>query len=116
MQTKYLDLQPGIFFTPSLSVTITLVSETHLDEMEEKYSKIVVVLIHQTIGFGVSAAAACGQLVVASAAGNEACAGGGQDDEDVLSSLSEAKLITRSVWLELGLRKRRQRSQPTECS
>ena len=83
--------------------------------MEGKSSKVIIILIHQSIGFRVSASATRGQLVVASAAGDEACAGGGEDDEDVLSVLSEARL-TRSVWLELGLRKRRQRFQPRECN
>lgn len=79
-------------------------------------SKVIVVLIHQAIGFGVSAAAARGKLIVASAAGNEACAGRRQDDEDVLWILSEAERLTRSVWLEVGLRKRRQRCPPTGCN
>ena len=56
-------------------MNVTLASETDLYSTREKYSKLVVVLIHQAIGFGVSTAAACGQLVVASAAGNETCAG-----------------------------------------
>ena len=84
-------------------------------EDEEKYSKVIVVLIHQAIGFSVSTTTACGQLVVASAAGNEACAGGGKDDEDVLSMLLETR-FTRNVWLGLGLRKRNQRFQPIKCN
>lgn len=49
-----------------------------------KCSKVIIVLIHQAIGFGVSAAAAGGQLIVSPAAGHEASAGRRQDDEDVL--------------------------------
>ena len=51
----------------------------------ENGSKVVVILIHQTVGLGVSTTAARRQLVIASAAGDEARAGRRQDDEDVLS-------------------------------
>ena len=55
------------------------------DEWGKYSSKVVVVLIHQTVGLGVSATAARRQLIIASAAGDEARAGRRQDDEDVLS-------------------------------
>ena len=83
---------------------------------EERRSKFIVVLIHQAIGFGVSTTTARWKLVVASAMGNEACARGGEDDEDVLSILSDETRLIQSVWPELSLRKRKQRSQPIECN
>ena len=83
---------------------------------EESCLKFIVVLIHQAIGFGVSATAARWKLVVASAMGNEACAGGSEDDEDVLPILSDETRLIQSVWPELGLRKRKQRCQPIGCN
>ena len=103
----------------------------HPDEMKRgKYcSKVVVVLIHQAVGLGVSATAARRQLIIASAAGDEARAGRRQDDEDVLSGIKSVRkgwgggkakpflVFTRSVWRGRdGLRRQRQRCRPRGCS
>ena len=62
MQESTLVSTPQNLLAPSLSVIVTLALNTGLaiDEMKGKSSKVVIVLIHQSIGFCVSASATGG--------------------------------------------------------